>query len=1154
MGNQSSQLERPGDDLDQSQHDAQANYTSVAHDNSPDSQSYNLNPSEFVFSSQVPQSIDPPAKTSRRRNLYPDYTAEVESEAEADRDTAGPPRSPVLKFEGVESPVDKSEQLWPSKSHTDTKRRRSTLKHSSPTTDAHLSKPNMDPFTTQPPHDFDASFGTPFDAFSQEQSDPPGQQEVMNGDPIPYNLPVPSSEKPAKRGRKEKKQQKADSNSAQMPETSPSHDAYPHIEDVGYSLPDYSSIPQEDYEQPKPSKKRKRKSKLREVEHHQDSLSFGDDAATSLNKLPPLDNDLNALIPANYIDPALTMDAPTSRRRKSKDHSKKVHKKQKHNQDTSNDFHNGPDNVDREGHEQSIDQTMDDIAESLEGENAVDDPSSIDHSFGDIAQSLYADHVKSQNAESSQPNSSQVASPAQHDDDEGPHVDLDMGSDKGDNNNINENTAASVDDEVYEARDEINSPSASGSEHLSGGIAKYETRSDSTGAEESGRPSDDLGLNEAVGVSNAGGNSVLGDHDHTTEKVLFTGGPDSQIEVPASAPVQNDGLPLVGTTQRTHTKLSSGRKRVPKPTFYDRVAEENVDGFAELPSPAAAAASRKELAGKGHAGKQADRGGRETVAGPSNTAAKGKDKQPKITSMLGGGSSTPTKSTTPGPTPKSSTQVLRGIFSQFELRNINEAVDRWRQSHNMTQYEVNELIHANPKEVNSTDFWDSVTATCPNRLRQKVINQCRRRYHNFVARGTWTPEQNEELTKMYELHGMKYTLIGKLINRHPEDVRDRIRNYVICGDKMRRHAWSSEEENLLSHIVNEAIEHINNLQREEGASQDGPEELVDWQLVSERMGHTRSRLQCINKWKLLRSQTEGRSIDGGEILSVDQLIDKARKDIETMTSRERYNLVKDILASGVHAESRIPWAKIRKGRGGISVKRWTRPTLMLAWYRLRHLCADQDSLSVPEIATQLCSLYKSTRTLEYPSIESIDLDLEHRQLGRKINMLLKGPGNRSSKAPRHTTESDDEDEADEQSENADNSDVLMEDALHDDRGSSIDLGLGTDIVKGESDEVSEVETEDPVPYLKTPKSRLQTKALGSSGLTRGSKGSSKKRSSKAEEGSPVNSAKKMMARRKTSRSRRHQPPLATPATNSEDDQSSDTNASEAESIPARRPE
>ncbi|KAH7029291.1 uncharacterized protein B0I36DRAFT_244375, partial [Microdochium trichocladiopsis] len=167
----------------------------------------------------------------------------------------------------------------------------------------------------------------------------------------------------------------------------------------------------------------------------------------------------------------------------------------------------------------------------------------------------------------------------------------------------------------------------------------------------------------------------------------------------------------------------------------------------------------------------------------------------------------------------------------------------------MSQFEINAFIHGNPKDVNSSEFWNRVISTCPNRRRQKVINQCRRKFHNFVARGTWTPEQHDELSKMWEMHGNKYTLIGSLINRHPEDVRDRIRNYVVCGDNRRKDAWSQEEEDRLANIVAEAIDTIRRM-REKGESNSAAtdEELVDWQMVSEKMDRTRSRLQCITKW------------------------------------------------------------------------------------------------------------------------------------------------------------------------------------------------------------------------------------------------------------------------------------------------------------------
>ncbi|KXJ90719.1 hypothetical protein Micbo1qcDRAFT_164367 [Microdochium bolleyi] len=476
-------------------------------------------------------------------------------------------------------------------------------------------------------------------------------------------------------------------------------------------------------------------------------------------------------------------------------------------------------------------------------------------------------------------------------------------------------------------------------------LAKYESNQD---------PGDLLGGQHYTPDVPMHGLDVPMDNQHM--HMQYTNYEEQPIDMPQMEPE----VPITPVPQSTKAAKSSGRKRVAKPDFYSRVQED----FAELPSPSAAG-----------------------LPPPSNDV----DQPPTNGQPLVAAKEEEFPDGTPDPTrpamrvPRNG-NVLTGPFSDFELRNITQAIENWRVENNMTQYDINAFIHGNPKDVNSSEFWNRVISTCPNRRRQKVINQCRRKFHNFVARGTWTPEQHDELSKMWELHGNKYTLIGSLINRHPEDVRDRIRNYVVCGDNRRKDAWSQEEEDRLANIVAEAIDAIRKMREKQGDNGPTPdEEMVDWQLVSEKMERTRSRLQCITKWKLIKAQLEGGGLDG-EVLTLEQIIDKARREAEGMTDRDRYNVVKAIKSCGAQADSRIPWAKVRAEKVG---DKWSRATLMLVWHRLKVTVPDWKIQSVSFIAEYLCNSYTETNKLQFPAPEHLDLENEYEEIERKVSKIIK---------------------------------------------------------------------------------------------------------------------------------------------------------------------
>ncbi|KAI1291326.1 hypothetical protein F5Y03DRAFT_42622 [Xylaria venustula] len=472
------------------------------------------------------------------------------------------------------------------------------------------------------------------------------------------------------------------------------------------------------------------------------------------------------------------------------------------------------------------------------------------------------------------------------------------------------------------------------------------------------------------------------------------GSPDD-VEIPSSVPYLSSAAET-STKRRGSDRTSTGRKRVVKPDFFTRIVD-HIEEDTNPQSPSTAVLSRRTK-GKN---KQVAVSDDEAHAGPST--ANGKARHHKITSMLkdspgsdAKGAVTPkTESVVRMRTPRTPTTVS-GSFSEFEIRNLTQAIERFTEDNSMSQHQVNELIHSNPKESRASDLWERIIATCPGRSRQKVINQTRRRFHNFVARGTWTTEQDQELRQMYEQYGNKYAMIGQFINRHPEDIRDRVRNYIICGDKLKKDIWSQEETDKLVAIVEQAIAEIRKQRAQRGFDDSRPvEEDINWQLVSQGMGRTRSRLQCIAKWKATKAQLNGGGLDG-EACSLEEVIERARETATTMSYRNRALVIKEILKTGANADSRIPWLKVRIELGSL----WNRPPLMVVWFRLRRTLPNWQSLNVKETCSLLTQKFQETHKLEYPNEVdgTIDYDVEYRDIEYKIKK-----GRKSNTAPKSAT-------------------------------------------------------------------------------------------------------------------------------------------------------
>ncbi|CRK19796.1 hypothetical protein BN1723_017809, partial [Verticillium longisporum] len=147
-------------------------------------------------------------------------------------------------------------------------------------------------------------------------------------------------------------------------------------------------------------------------------------------------------------------------------------------------------------------------------------------------------------------------------------------------------------------------------------------------------------------------------------------------------------------------------------------------------------------------------------------------------------------------------------------------------------------------------FWHKGIITDKPTSIYNPIDYCRKNFHNFKARGgNWTVEEDEDLAMLVEQHGKQWTKLSKELNRHPEDIRDRYRNYVICGQNLDRSGWTDDEERLLLRFVEEAREALR------GPLRTRPiESTIDWQKISDEFGRSRSRLQCFTKWKRLQGE------------------------------------------------------------------------------------------------------------------------------------------------------------------------------------------------------------------------------------------------------------------------------------------------------------
>lgn len=190
-------------------------------------------------------------------------------------------------------------------------------------------------------------------------------------------------------------------------------------------------------------------------------------------------------------------------------------------------------------------------------------------------------------------------------------------------------------------------------------------------------------------------------------------------------------------------------------------------------------------------------------------------------------------------------------FSEEEERALLHFIGGFCQINKWTREDACNRIWANERKKDN--FWESLTRILPYRSKSSVYKHVRRQYHVFDVRAKWTKEDDDLLRRLGNTHVGKWKQIGDIMGRMPEDVRDRWRNYVKCGDNRGENKWTVEEEELLKLIVNEMIETLEQEQKKNG--EEDQQIIINWTIVSEKMKGTRSRIQCRYKWaKLVRRE------------------------------------------------------------------------------------------------------------------------------------------------------------------------------------------------------------------------------------------------------------------------------------------------------------
>ena len=338
----------------------------------------------------------------------------------------------------------------------------------------------------------------------------------------------------------------------------------------------------------------------------------------------------------------------------------------------------------------------------------------------------------------------------------------------------------------------------------------------------------------------------------------------------------------------------------------------------------------------------------------------------------------------------------KGMLSEKDWETIELQLEKYRTMNDLTVEEQNRLIQGKVggKSSPSAALFDWVMEEIHDRARWSVIKAMRRRYHDFDKRAAWAPEDDEELIAVHARLGNKWTEIGSLLNRLPDDCRDRWRYVLVCGTNINYGKWTLEEEQLLMQIVDEALNELRAARQERALQSGGQKDeepldeaaelnLLDWQVVSDRMGLRRGRRQCSEKYKVLQKREPARWA------SLAKSQGKAILQASRMKLKDKIVLLKALQESTVTEEDDVDWDGIAQEiidhdeEGNIS--KLSSKSAKKAWEKLKFLIENANSLEFQGIVGALLEKLENCGD-EDPSEELFEARIGNLDLTEKMKV------------------------------------------------------------------------------------------------------------------------------------------------------------------------
>ncbi|KAI9739715.1 MAG: RNA polymerase I enhancer binding protein [Cirrosporium novae-zelandiae] len=215
-------------------------------------------------------------------------------------------------------------------------------------------------------------------------------------------------------------------------------------------------------------------------------------------------------------------------------------------------------------------------------------------------------------------------------------------------------------------------------------------------------------------------------------------------------------------------------------------------------------------------------------------------------------------------------QNATGVFTNREIESLEQFRNLYCNVNDLSHQDFNNKAQKTGSERNADrdakEIWKGFHEALPYREQHSLRRFCRRHFDNPTKSRKWSKEEDKQLVQLVAEKGRRWTEIAAELDRNPEAVWNRYKDYLAHGISSKGPCpWTEEEANNLEMYMIECRQQVQEKQagKQGSIARGGQSSQVRpgmsyWQAVSQKM-KTRNPKQCMLKWKRIQEKRENES-------------------------------------------------------------------------------------------------------------------------------------------------------------------------------------------------------------------------------------------------------------------------------------------------------